>query len=42
MLLRRRLTDEHETFQLILPEEFCNQALTGLHGDVGHPGRDRT
>ena len=42
MLLRRRLTDGYETFQLILPAEFRNQALKGLHDDVGHPGRDRT
>lgn len=42
VLLRRRLTDGHETFQLILPAEFRNQALKGLHDDVGHPGRDRT
>ena len=42
MLLRRRLTDGYETFQLILPAEFRNQALKGLHNDVGHPGRDRT
>ena len=42
MLLRRRLTDGYETFQLILPAEFHNQALEGLHDDVGHPGRDRT
>ena len=42
MQLRRRLTDGHETFQLILPAEFHNQALTGLHDDVGHPGRDLT
>lgn len=42
VLLRRRLTDGNETFQLVLPAEFCNQALRGLHDDVGHPGRDRT
>ena len=42
VLLRRRLTDGHETFQLVLPAEFRNQALRGLHDDVGHPGRDRT
>ena len=42
VLLRRRLTDGYETFQLILPAEFRNQALKGLHDDVGHPGRDRT
>ena len=39
VLLRRRLTDGHETLQLILPAEFRNQALKGLHDDVGHPGR---
>ena len=38
MLLRRRLIDGHETFQLILPAEFRNQALRGLNDDVGHPG----
>ena len=42
VLLRQRLTDGHETFQLILPAEFRNQALKGLHDDVGQPGRDRT
>ena len=42
VLLRQRLTDGHETFQLILPAEFRNQALRGLHDDVGHPGRDPT
>ena len=41
-MLRRRLADGYETFQLILPSEFRNQALKGLHDDVGHPGRDRT
>ena len=41
-LLRQRLTDGHKAFQSILPTEFCNQALRGLHDDVGHPGRDRT
>ena len=42
MLLRQRLTDGHKAFQLILPAEFCNQALRGLPDDAGHPGRDRT
>ena len=42
MLLPRRLTDGHQTFQLILPAEFCNQVLKGLYDDVGHPGGDRT
>ena len=42
VLLRQRLTDGQVTFQLILPAEFRNQALKGLHDDVGHPGRDRT
>ena len=42
VLLRGCLTDGHKTFQLILPAEFRNQALMGLHDDVGHPGRDRT
>lgn len=42
VLLRRRLTDGHDTFQLILPAEFCDQALRGLHDEVGHPGRDCT
>ena len=42
VLLRQRLTDGHVTFQLILPAEFHNRALKGLHDDVGHPGRDRT
>ena len=41
-LLRRRLTDRHETFQLILPAEFRNQAVKGLQDNVGHPGKDCT
>ena len=42
VLLCQCLTDGHEAFQLILPVGFRNQAVKGLHDDVGHPGRDRT
>lgn len=42
VLMRRRLSDGDETFQLVLPAEFRHQALKGLHDDVGHPERDRT
>ena len=42
VLYRRRIENEREVYQLILPQEYRLQALTGLHDDVGHPGKDRT
>ena len=32
---------DQERRQLVLPKDFRQQALKGLHDDVGHLGRDR-
>ncbi len=39
-----RVTQVHgeERRQLVLPDKYRQTALTGLHDDVGHMGRDRT
>jgi transposase InsO family protein len=42
VLYRKRIDEDSETHQLVLPEQFYKQALTGLHDDVGHPGVERT
>jgi len=41
--LYREVKTESETVsQLVLPKSLVKEALTGLHDDIGHPGRDRT
>lgn len=42
VLYRKRMEEEKEVFQLVLPSQFRRQALTGCHDDVGHMGRERT
>ena len=43
MLRRRRINqDGKESFQLVLPGEKRDEALTGLHDQLGHMGRTRT
>ncbi|KAK3742406.1 hypothetical protein QZH41_020713, partial [Actinostola sp. cb2023] len=42
VLFRRRLVDEKEVFQLVLPESMHKRVLTGLHDNVGHLGKDKT
>ena len=40
----KRCPDEEETqrFQLVLPAASRQQALQGIHNELGHAGRDRT
>ena len=42
ILYRTRHNDGEERLQLVLPKAIRNQALRGLHDEVGHLGRDRT
>jgi transposase InsO family protein len=42
VLYRRRQEGDEVGFQLVLPEPYRKQALTGCHDDVGHMGRART
>ena len=42
ILFRTIQTKDEIIEQLVLPECYRKQVLTGLHDDVGHPGRDRT
>lgn len=42
VLHRVRRVDGREQLQLVLPKELRKVALTGLHDDVGHHGRDKT
>ena len=42
VLYRKRTENDGEVHQLILPLEFHNQVMKGLHDDIGHPGVDRT
>lgn len=42
VLYRRRQDGEHQTFQLVVPEELRPLVLTSLHSDMGHMGIDRT
>ena len=42
LLLRKRIVDEKDCFQLVLPHSHWQMALNGCHNDVGHLGRDRT
>jgi transposase InsO family protein len=41
-LYREVTEDGKKTLQLVLPKSMVNEALKGLHDDIGHPGRDRT
>jgi len=41
-VLHREVTvDEHSICQLVLPRDYIPRALTELHNNFGHPGRDR-
>ena len=42
VLYRRRIIQDSEQFQLLLPAAFQEQALKGVHNDVGHLGLDRS
>ena len=42
VLYRRRIIQDREQFQLLLPAAFQEQALKGVHNDVGHLGLDRS
>ena len=42
VLYRPYKEHEKQILQLVLPQKFRKIALSGLHDDVGHPGRDRT
>lgn len=42
VLYREVVINEEKRLQLVIPSKFISQVLTGLHDDVGHPGRDRT
>lgn len=35
-------TEAGKTYQLVLPRCYHQQVLSGLHNDIGHPGRERT
>ncbi len=41
-LHRERQEDGTKNYQLVIPAAFRDQALTGVHDEVGHLGRDRT
>ena len=41
-LYRRRIVDDAEQLQLVLPAAARPQVLRGLHDDMGHLGRDKT
>ena len=42
VLYRKRLINNREQFQLVLPNAYHEQALRGVHDDVGHMGIDRS
>lgn len=42
VLYRRSMENEEEVHQLVLPESYHQQAITGLHHDIGHPSAERT
>ena len=42
VLYRELNIDNEKKHLLILPTCFIEQVLTGLHNDMGHPGKDRT
>lgn len=42
-VLYREIQDgDNKIQQLVIPQKYIDQVLTGLHNDVGHPGKDRT
>lgn len=41
VLYREVHRDGQYHYQLLLPTEFVDKALRGLHDDIGHPGRNR-
>ena len=42
IIYRKCHQDDRTIEQLVIPQIYRKQVLTGLHTDVGHPGRDRT
>ena len=42
VLYRKRMENDSEIHQLVLPKTLHHQALSGLHDDIGHPGVERT
>ena len=42
VLYREIDIDKKKKHLLLLPTCFIKQVLTGLHNDMGHPGKDRT
>ena len=42
VLYRKVNIDGQERCQLVLPAAYVNDALKGLHNDIGHPGKGRT
>ena len=42
VLYRETQVDSEKKNLLVLPSCFIEQVLTGLHNDMGHPGKDRT
>ena len=42
ILYRRRMVEEKEHYQLVLPEAYHKEVLHGLHDDMAHLGVDRT
>ena len=42
VLCRRRMDDDEEVYQIVLPKKFRLQAISSCHDDMGHMGRERT
>ncbi|KAL5020795.1 hypothetical protein ScPMuIL_002122, partial [Solemya velum] len=42
VLYRKTTVNGEEKKQLVLPQVYIEQALRGVHDNLGHPGRDRT
>ena len=42
VLYRVRQLQDDKSYQLLLPKKYWIQALTGVHDDTGHMGRDRS
>jgi len=42
VLYRKKMENEKEVHQLVLPHQLRDQVISGLHNDVGHPGIERT
>ena len=41
ILMRQRYLDNEKQLQLVLPKKYWKQALSLVHSDMGHLGRDR-